>query len=50
MVDILRLRKLTTLFVAVGCIVGDFRIDQGTAHVDEGLDSDRDDIKIMLTV
>ena len=34
--DMLRLTKLTEVFIAVGCVVGEFWIDQRATHIHEG--------------
>ena len=38
------------VFVAVDCVVGEFRIDQRTAHVDKDPKCDRGDMTIEATV
>ena len=44
--DILRLKKLTMVLVAMGGVVGEFRIDQRTTHDGQGSDGDREDVNI----
>ena len=40
LVDTSRVRKLTTVFVAMGGVVGEFRIEQRTAHADGRSDAE----------
>ena len=40
LVGILRLRKLTRVFVTMDSVVGEFRIDQRTSHFERGSNAD----------